>query len=57
MGFQLPSIVHAKENLVPSKALDVPKDYFAVYVGEGQKKLDVIPVSHLNQPLFQDLLS
>ncbi|CAN4112503.1 unnamed protein product [Withania somnifera] len=35
---------------------DVPKGHFAVYVGENQKKRFVIPISFLNQPLFQDLL-
>ncbi|BBH02883.1 SAUR-like auxin-responsive protein family [Prunus dulcis] len=38
MGFRLPSIVHAKKNQTPSKSLDVPKGYFAVYVGESKKK-------------------
>lgn len=38
---------------------DVPKSYFAVYVGEEvrNKKRFVIPVSCLNHPSFQDLLS
>ncbi|TYJ00625.1 hypothetical protein E1A91_A13G097900v1 [Gossypium mustelinum] len=33
----------------------VPKGYFAVYVGENQKRF-VIPVSFLNQLQFQKLL-
>ncbi|TYI37768.1 hypothetical protein ES332_A03G236600v1 [Gossypium tomentosum] len=33
----------------------VPKGYFAVYVGENQKRF-VIPVSFFNEPLFQNLL-
>ncbi|KAE8672863.1 SAUR-like auxin-responsive protein family [Hibiscus syriacus] len=45
MAIRLPRIVNSKK---------VPKGYFAVYVGESQKK-SVIPVS-LNHPLFQDLL-
>ncbi|XP_021802656.1 auxin-induced protein 15A-like [Prunus avium] len=57
MGFRLPGIVHAKKNQAPSKSLDVPKGYFAVYVGESKKKRFVIPVSYLNQSSFQDLLS
>ncbi|KAJ9549430.1 hypothetical protein OSB04_021973 [Centaurea solstitialis] len=36
--------------------LDIPKGYLAVYVGEVDKKRFVIPISYLNQPLFQDLL-
>ncbi|KAK4477174.1 hypothetical protein RD792_016387 [Penstemon davidsonii] len=35
---------------------DVPKGHFAVYVGEGEKRRFVIPVSYLNQSSFQDLL-
>ncbi|KAB2635451.1 auxin-induced protein 15A-like [Pyrus ussuriensis x Pyrus communis] len=59
MGFRFPGIVlvHAKKNQVSSKSLDVPKGYLAIYVGESQKKRFVIPVSYLNQPPFQDLLS
>ncbi|BFG41366.1 hypothetical protein CerSpe_276400 [Prunus speciosa] len=57
MGFRLPGTIHAKKTQVPSKSLDVPKGYFAVYVGESQKKRFVIPLSYLNQSSFQDLLS
>ncbi|KAJ7001378.1 hypothetical protein NC653_011719 [Populus alba x Populus x berolinensis] len=38
-----------------SPARDVRKGYVAVYVGEEEKKRFVIPVSHLNQPSFQEL--
>ena len=34
----------------------MPKGFLAVYVGERMKRF-VIPISHLNQPSFQDLLS
>ncbi|KAI8554139.1 hypothetical protein RHMOL_Rhmol05G0074900 [Rhododendron molle] len=34
----------------------VPKGYLAVYVGESQKKRFLVPISYLNQPLFQELL-
>ncbi|KAJ7978558.1 Auxin-induced protein [Quillaja saponaria] len=56
MGFQLPDIRRAS-NQTASKALDVPKGYVAVYVGENLKKRFMIPISYLNQPMFQDLLS
>ncbi|KAK9928010.1 hypothetical protein M0R45_025167 [Rubus argutus] len=48
MAFHLPRI---------SKTASIPKGFFAVYVGESQKKRFVIPISFLNQPLFRDLLS
>lgn len=35
----------------------IPKGYCAVYVGENQKKRFVIPITHLNQSCFQELLS
>lgn len=35
----------------------VPKGFFAVYVGETQKRRHVIPISFLKHPSFQDLLS
>ncbi|PRQ18866.1 putative small auxin-up RNA [Rosa chinensis] len=50
MGFRLPRITNTKTS-------EIPKGYFAVYVGERQKKRFVVPISYLNQPLFQDLLS
>ena len=48
MGFRLLGL---------QRRVDVPKGCVAVYVGEAQKKRFLIPVSYLNQPLFQDLLS
>ncbi|XP_057456528.1 auxin-induced protein 15A-like [Lotus japonicus] len=51
MGFLLPGI-----RRVASKAVGVPKGYLAVYVAEKMKRF-VIPISYLNQPSFQELLS
>ncbi|GMN55837.1 hypothetical protein TIFTF001_024957 [Ficus carica] len=65
MGFRLPGVVPAKKlhqrSLSNSKkaasiTVEVPKGYFAVYVGESEKRRFVIPVSYLKQPSFQDLL-
>ncbi|KAI4323757.1 hypothetical protein L6164_023338 [Bauhinia variegata] len=48
MGFRLLGL---------QRRVDIPKGYLAVYVGENQKKRFLIPISHLNEPSFQDLLS
>ncbi|CAJ1973013.1 unnamed protein product [Sphenostylis stenocarpa] len=68
MAIRLPTVLSAKHilrrsNLFPNHAaatspdVPVPKGHFAVYVGEGEKKRFVIPVSYLNKPSFQELLS
>ncbi|KAL7147761.1 hypothetical protein ABFS83_06G128600 [Erythranthe nasuta] len=38
------------------RSTEVPKGHLAVYVGESEKKCFVIPLSYLNDPLFQELL-
>ena len=59
MGFHLNVIrrasLSATASQAASKSSEVPKGYFAVYVGEKQKQF-VIPISYLNQPSFQELL-
>ncbi|KAF7142777.1 hypothetical protein RHSIM_Rhsim05G0066600 [Rhododendron simsii] len=59
MAIRMPRITHAKHVLRRSSAArtDVPKGYFAVDVGDSKKKRFVIPISYLNNPSFQDLLS
>ena len=66
MNFGLAGIAHGKKALrrtlsglkeAALKSTTVPKGYFAVYVGEDQKKRYVVPVSYLSEPAFQELLS
>ncbi|XP_057749816.1 indole-3-acetic acid-induced protein ARG7-like [Arachis stenosperma] len=59
MGFRLAGIrrkLSFNSNQASSKALEVPKGYLAVYVGENMKRF-MIPISYLNQTSFQELLS
>ena len=63
MGIRIPWIVQAKQILRRSlssgtrtSTMDLPKGYFAVYVGQHDKKHFVIPASLLSQTSFQDLL-
>ncbi|KAK6946381.1 Small auxin-up RNA [Dillenia turbinata] len=58
---RLPVVLQAKKILRRSPInsslnSNIPKGFFAVYVGEMEKKRFLVPVSYLNQPLFQDLL-
>ena len=66
MAFGLSSFVQGKKAFRRSfsgikeatlKSSTIPKGFFAVYVGEDQKKRYVVPLSYLNEPAFQDLLS
>ena len=57
MGFRLPGIGNAKQVCKDAEAKNVPKGYFAVYVGEIQKKRFLVPISYLKNPSFQNLLS
>ena len=64
MGIRVPRITNLKQILnrqFSSTNLDgstyVPKGCMAVYVGENQRRRFVVPVSYLNEPTFQDLLS
>ncbi|GMY05587.1 auxin-responsive protein SAUR21-like [Fagus crenata] len=66
MAIRLPGIMHAKHILqrsnsfvkqVASSSTDVPKGYIAIYVGESERRRFLIPISFLNQPSFQELLS
>ena len=66
MAFGLAGIAHGKKALRRTlsglkegamKSTTVPKGYIAVYVGEEEKKRYVVPLSYLNEPAFQELLS
>ncbi|XP_068645329.1 auxin-induced protein 15A-like [Aristolochia californica] len=55
MGVRLLGMREAKQvNRCPGER--IRKGYFAVYVGETQKRF-VVPVSFLKHPLFQNLLT
>ncbi|KAK4259502.1 hypothetical protein QN277_005826 [Acacia crassicarpa] len=60
MGFRLPGIRRtssfSRKQASSNSGVVVPKGHLAVYVGEEMKRF-VIPISHLYQPSFQDLLS
>ncbi|XP_035829911.1 auxin-responsive protein SAUR21-like [Helianthus annuus] len=64
MAIRMPRIIQAKKILRRSLSngsrtptyTDIPKGYFAIYVGEQEKKRHVVPVSLLSEPMFQDLL-
>ncbi|KAA8546055.1 hypothetical protein F0562_020494 [Nyssa sinensis] len=63
MGIRIPGVLNAKQIIRrslltagASNVIDVPKGYLAVYVGESQKRRFLVPISYLNQPLFQELL-
>ncbi|KAI7751972.1 hypothetical protein M8C21_022068 [Ambrosia artemisiifolia] len=63
MTIRMPRITQARKILKRSLSnggrtpisMDIPKGYFAIYVGE-QKKRFVVSVSLLSDPTFQDLL-
>ncbi|KAM0012736.1 putative small auxin-up RNA [Helianthus debilis subsp. tardiflorus] len=64
MAIRMPSIIQARQILKRSlsngsstpASMDIPKGYFAIYVGEQEKKRFVVPVSILSEPSFQQLL-
>ncbi|XP_038707973.1 auxin-responsive protein SAUR21-like [Tripterygium wilfordii] len=57
MGIRFPSVLTKQILRRSSTSMAVPKGFLAVYVGETEKKRFVVPVSYLNQPSFQDMLS
>ncbi|KAK2395041.1 auxin-induced protein X10A [Trifolium repens] len=56
MGFRLTGIIKRAAIQTSPKGVNVPKGYLAVYVGEKMNRF-VVPISYLNQPLFQELLN
>ncbi|RZC92683.1 hypothetical protein C5167_026979 [Papaver somniferum] len=59
MGIGLRSMALQSKHILKraSSVVDVPKGHCVVYVGETEKKSFIVPVSYLNHPAFQDLLS
>ncbi|XP_025015015.1 auxin-responsive protein SAUR20-like [Ricinus communis] len=39
------------------RSSNIPKGFLAIYVGETEMKRFLVPVSYLNEPAFQHLLS
>ncbi|KAM0012723.1 putative small auxin-up RNA [Helianthus debilis subsp. tardiflorus] len=64
MAIRMPRIIQARQILKPSlsnggstpASMDIPKVYFAIYVGELGKKRFLVPISILSEPRFQELL-
>ncbi|KAI3795499.1 hypothetical protein L1987_38154 [Smallanthus sonchifolius] len=64
MAIRMPRIIQARQILKRSlsnssstpTSMDIPKGYFAIYVGEQEKKRFVVSVSLLSEPSFQELL-
>ncbi|RZC66623.1 hypothetical protein C5167_010318 [Papaver somniferum] len=49
--------LHSLKNQLSQSSSTVPKGHCAVYVGETEKKRFIVPLSYLNHPSFQNLLS
>ncbi|KAI3911935.1 hypothetical protein MKW92_017301, partial [Papaver armeniacum] len=49
--------LHSLRNQLSQSSSIVPKGHCAVYVGETEKKRFIVPLSYLNHPSFQNLLS
>ncbi|VFQ63804.1 unnamed protein product [Cuscuta campestris] len=45
-----------RSSSISKRESEVPKGHFAVYVGEGEKKRFVLPITYLKDHSFQDLL-
>ncbi|KAM0012738.1 putative small auxin-up RNA [Helianthus debilis subsp. tardiflorus] len=65
MAICMPRIIQARQILKRSlsnggstpASMDIPKGYFAIYVGEQEKKRSVVTVSILSEPRFQECRS
>ncbi|KAJ0447801.1 putative small auxin-up RNA [Helianthus annuus] len=64
MTIRMPRVIQTRQILKRSlsnggstpASMDIPKGYFAIYVGEQEKNRFVVPVSILSEPRFQELL-
>ncbi|KAL5069330.1 hypothetical protein RYX36_020217 [Vicia faba] len=59
MGFRITSIIRRasfSRTQGSTKGFEVPKGYLTFYVGDKMRHF-VIPISYLNQSLFQELLN